>query len=282
VGLLAFLDRLAKVRDAIRGADPNPHRTVQCVFNYIPNEGIGIGDWKPFLPVIDTFQVDRYPIATETPYFPQGDWGALRVAWQIAHALEAVEGGAHLNPAPVLQGIGLSYFEGGAAHWRDPLYDETRYMAYSALASGGWGTIHWIRGASSPGIRRNVARLYAELRRLLPALEASWERPPFAVSHNHEGITRGFLPDLIPDIATIALEDETSFYLIAVDNSAVFLDVTFRMKLPGMEGKAAREAVVLNEDWGRKLDYDEKTKEWVIPPHTMRYGDVNIWVIGKK
>jgi len=155
-------------------------------------------------------------------------------------------------------------------------------MAYSALASGGWGTIHWIRGASSPGIRRNVARLYAELRQLLPAVEASWERPPFEVIHDHGGITRGFLPDLIPDIATLALEDDAHYYLIAVDNSAVFLDVTFRMKLPGLEKRGDREAVVLNEDWGRKLAFDEKTGEWEIPPHTMRYGDVNIWVIGKK
>ena len=282
----AFVEALVKIHDAIRRWDPNRKHTVQFVFNLVPHEGYTQSNWTQFLPAIDAFQIDRYGINRQFPYFPHGkgtlgQWGAMRLAWQIAHGAAAIENTSHRNPAPVLQGIGLNYFEGGY-HWRDPLYEETRYMAYSSLTVGGWGVIHWIRNVSPVGIRRNVARLYAELRQLMPAFERSWEKPPFTFSHNHEGITRDWLTDRVPDISTLALEDEKNYYLIASDNSGVFEDVTFRMKLPNMKGTQPRQAAVLNEDWNRQVAYDSATGEWVIPKHTMIFGDINIWIIPKQ
>jgi hypothetical protein len=277
----AFVQALIRMYDAIRACDTNKNHAVQVVFNLVPHS-----DWTKFLPALDAFQIDRYPINRQFPYFPHGrgtvgDWGAMRVSWQIAHAVAAIENTSHRNPAPVLQGVGLSYYESGY-HWRDPLYEETRYMAYSSLTVGGWGVIHWIRNVSPAGIRRNVARLHAELRQLVPAFERSWEKPPFTVSHNHEGITRDWLADRVPDISTLALEDERSYYLIASDNSGVFEDVTFRMKLPNIKGVQPRQAAVLSEDWSREVAYDSRTGEWVIPKHTMIFGDINIWVVPKE
>lgn len=166
--------------------------------------------------------------------------------------------------------------------WRDPLYEETRYMAYSSLTAGGWGVIHWIFNSTSDNIRKNVARLHAELRQLLPALEQSYEKPPFIVSHNHEGITRTFIKELVPDISTLTLEDEGSYYLISCDNSGVFEDVSFRMRLPAIKDARTREATSLNEAWSRDVAYDSHTGEWTIATHKMCFGDVNIWVIPKK
>ena len=76
-----------------------------------------------------------------------------------------------------MQGVGLEHTEGQTLGlWRNPLYEETRYMAHSSLTVGGWGVFHWIRNfgrPNSPAIMRNVGRLHAELRQLMPALEQS-------------------------------------------------------------------------------------------------------------
>jgi hypothetical protein len=121
----------------------------------------------------------------------------------------------------------------------------------------------------------------SELRQLFPALEQSYENPPFTVRHNHEGITRDFLTDCISDISTLELEDEKNYYLIVSDNSGVFEDVTLRMKLPNVKDTKTRQASVLNEDWRREVEYHSETGEWVIATHKMCFGDVNIWVIPK-
>jgi len=272
--------------NAIRRWDPNERHTVQAVFNLVPHEGHTPQDWRAFLPALDTFQVDRYPINRQFPYFPHGkgtvgEWGALRCAWQISHAVAAIEMTSHRNPVTVLQGVGKNYNEGGY-HWRDPLYEETRYMAYSSLTAGAWGVLHWIRNVSPPNIRRNVARLYAELHGLIPAFKQSWKKPPFTAEHSHSEITRDWLTDKVPDITTLALEDDENYYLIAVDNTGVFEDLTFRMSLPGIENTKKRYVTVLNEDWGREMIFDAAGKVWVIPEHTMCFGDVNIFVMQKK
>jgi formylglycine-generating enzyme required for sulfatase activity len=281
--LAALVEAFRKQRAAIRQWDPNPHRTVQVVFNLVP-----LSSWKAYLPVMDSFQIDRYPCGASMPYFgQQGDWGLLIMAWSMAHGAAALDEFPHLrNPAPCMQGVGLSHREGQTLGlWRDPLYEETRYMAYSSLTAGSWGVFHWIRNfvtqPNSTVLLRQVGRLHGELRQLLPALEQSYENSTITVSHNHEGITRDFLTDCISDISTLALEDEQNYYLIVADNSGVFEDVSLRMKLPKIKDTQTRDAQVLNEDWSREIQYDEATGEWAIATHTMVFGDVNIWMIPK-
>jgi hypothetical protein len=272
-----------QIRAVIRRWDPNPHHMVQVVFNLVP-----LSSWTAFLPALDAFQVDRYPCGSNTAYFGhQGDWGPLIMAWSMAHGAAALHDHPHLhNPAPCMQGVGLNHTESNILGlWRDPLYEETRYMAYSSLTVGSWGVFHWIRnfvrGPNSPTIMRNTGRLHAELRQLFPAFEQSYEHPPFTVSHNHENITRDFLTDCVADITTLELEDEQHYYLIVADNSGVFEDVQLRLKLPGIQDTRTREAQVMNEDWSREIRYEEATGQWVIATHKMCFGDVNIWVIPK-
>lgn len=281
----SWLQAFAEMRAAIHSWDPNPHHLVQMVFNQVPHEDHSNTDWSLFLPAMDSFQIDRYGINRQFPYFAHGNntagiWGPLRLPWQIAHGVAAIENTSHRNPAPVLQGVGLNYYEKGY-QWRDPLYDETRYMAYASLTAGGWGVLHWLHNVSPPPIRQNVARLYRELGQLVTAFESSWEKPPFAVEQSHADISRDWLNDKIPDISTLALEDNHNYYLIAVDNTGVFENVSFRMKLPHIKTVAPRLATVLNEGWSREIGYDAETSQWVIPEHTMCFGDVNIWTIPK-
>jgi hypothetical protein len=155
-------------------------------------------------------------------------------------------------------------------------------MAWSSVTAGGWGFLHWIRNSSCNEIKRNVARLQGEFRELLPALEQSYENPPFTVSHSHTALTRSFLTDRVPDLTTLTLEDDANYYLVAADNSGNYDDVMFRMKLPHMQaGANSRRARVLNEDWSRPITLDPTTGEWQIPRHNMCFGDINIWVIPK-
>lgn len=169
--------------------------------------------------------------------------------------------------------------------WRNPLYDETRYMAYSSFTVGAWGVFHWIRRfgrPESPYINDNVGRLYRELRTLIPAFERSYTTPPFSVRHNHEAITRGFLTDSVQDLTTLALEDADHHYLVVCNNSGTFGDVTLRLKGLNLADRQSRTAEVLNEDWSRSLGYSEDSGEWILAPHTMCFGDVNVWRIPKR
>jgi hypothetical protein len=281
--LAVFVDALGKTRAAIRQWDANRNHLVQVVFNLVP-----LSSWTAYLPVIDSFQVDRYPCGANLPYFGhQGDWGPLIMAWSMAHGAAALNEHPHLlNPSPCMQGAnGTNWREGDrvTAYWRNPLYEETRYMAYSSLTAGAWGVFHWMLNfnVNPPILLRQVGRLHAELRQLFPALEQSYEKPPFTVRHNHEAITRDFLTDCISDISTLELEDEKNYYLIVANNSGVFEDVQLRLKLPGLKDTKPRDAAVLNEDWSRQIKYDEGTGEWVLATHKMCFGDVNIWVIPK-
>lgn len=280
--LAEFVGALTRNRDTIRQWDANPLHMTQVVFNLVP-----LSSWTAYLPAVDSFQVDRYPCDASQAYFGhRGDWGPLIMAWSMAHGAAAMRSMPHLrNPAPCMQGVGLNHTEGVTLGlWRNPLYEETRYMAYSSLTVGAWGVIHWIRNfgrPNSPTIMRNVGRLHAELRQLLPAFEQSYETPPFTVSHNHEQITRSFLTDTVSDISTLALEDHDNYYLVAADNSMVFEEVEFRLTLPGMVGTQRRQAEVLNEDWSRDVTYEPETGEWTIGTHKMCFGDINIWIIPK-
>lgn len=271
-----------QTRESLRRWDANPDRLISVVFNLVP-----LSSWTEYLPVIDSFQIDRYPLDKDQAYFGhRGDWGPLIMAWSMAHGAAALHDHPHLkNPSACMQGVGSDHTEGGTLGvWRNPLYDETRYMAYSSLTVGAWGVFHWIRRfgrPESPAINENVGRLYRELRALIPAFERSYEKPPFAVRHNHETITRDFLTDSVADLTTLALEDEQHYYLIASDNSGTFSEVTLRLKGLGFATPAPRLAQVLNESWSRTLAYSEETGEWVIDPHPMCFGDVNVWVIPK-
>ena len=273
-----FANALKMSRDAIKSWDKNPHRTTQVVFNLVP-----LSSWIDYLPAVDTFQVDRYPIGTDFPYFsqggPWGGWGPLVMPWSMSHGVAAMSDRPHLlNPAPCMQGVGS---DNATGWWRTPLYEETRYMAYASLTVGSWGVYHWAYNAASATIRENVARLHTELHQLLPALEGSFEQAPFTVKHSYQGISRVDLSDRVPDVSTLTLEDQQNLYLIAVDNTGLFSDVSFRMKLPQIRDTKMRNVTVLNESWSREMNYEADTGEWVIPKHTMRFGDVNIWVIPK-
>jgi hypothetical protein len=280
--LREFVDAFQSLRRSIREWDDNPDHMISVVFNLVP-----LSSWTDYLPVLDSFQVDRYPLDKEQAYFGhRGDWGPLMMAWSMNHGAKALFDHPQLrNPAPCMQGVGWLHTESGQLGlWRDPLYEETRFMAYSSLTNGAWGVFHWIRRfgrPDSPAILANVSRLHRELRSLFPALEQSYERPSLEVRHNHESITRGFLTDSVADITTLGLEDETHYYVIVSDNSGTFTDVTLRLKLPRMDSHMARKAEVLNEQWHRTIGYSEETGEWVIDKHTMCFGDINIWVIPK-
>ena len=277
-----FAGSLLAARQSLRSWDPNPDRMISVVFNLVP-----LSSWTEFLPSVDSFQVDRYPLDKEQAYFGhRGDWGPLIMAWSMAHGVEALRDHAQLrNPSPCMQGVGSDHTEVGTLGvWRNPLYDETRYMAYSSLTVGAWGVFHWIRRfgrPESPAIDENVGRLYRELRALIPAFERSYEKPPFSVRHNHESITRNFLTDSVADITTLALEDETNYYLIVSDNSGTFSDVTLRLKGLNLATTRSRPVEALNESWSRTLAYSEDSGEWVLDPHTMCFGDINVWVIPK-
>jgi hypothetical protein len=232
--------------------------------------------------------VDRYPLDIEQAYFGhRGDWGPLMMAWSMAHGVRGLRDHPHLkNPSPCMQGVGPSFVNGeGKPVWRTPLYEETRYMAYSSLTVGAWGIFHWIHWKGfppSPTIDANVSRLYSELRTLTPAFEQSYEKPPFVVRHNHGGITRNFLTDSVPDITTLTLEDERNYYLIVSNNSGVFKDLTLRLKGLSPSNRSTRTAQVLNESWSQDLVYSTESEEWIIGPHTMVFGDINVWVISKQ
>ena len=90
-------------RAAIRQWDANHNRLVQVVFNLVP-----LSSWTAFLPVIDSFQIDRYPCDLSQAYFGhRGDWGPLMMAWSMAHGAAALHDHSHLhNPARVCKGWG--------------------------------------------------------------------------------------------------------------------------------------------------------------------------------
>ncbi len=277
-----FSSALIQTRKSLREWDPRPHRMISVVFNLVP-----LSTWTEYLPAVDSFQIDRYPLDKDQAYFGhRGDWGPLMMAWSMAHGASALRLHPHLlNPSPCMQGVGSDHMESGMLGvWRNPLYDETRYMAYSSLTVGAWGVFHWIRRfgePESPYITANVGRLYRELRTLIPAFERSYTALPFTVRHNHEGITRSFLTDSVPDITTLALEDADHYYLVVANNTGTFSDVTLRLKGLSLGDTKARSAEVLNEDWHRSLGYSEDTGEWILAPHTMCFGDVNVWRIPK-
>ena len=209
------------------------------------------------------------------------------MAWSMAHGVKALSDHPHLkNPAPCMQGVGQSFTDGrGNPVWRTPLYEESRYMAYSSLTVGSWGLFHWIHWKGFPPsatIDANVGRLYHECRELLPAFERSFESPPFTVRHNHEGITREFLTDAVADVTTLALEDEKNYYLIVSDNSGVFKDLTLRLRGLELADHKPRRAEVHNESWSKTIAHSPESDEWIIDPHTMCFGDINIWVISKE
>jgi len=281
--LREFVGAFERLRDSLRRWDGNERRMITCVFNLVP-----LSCWTDFLPVLDSFQVDRYPLDKEQAYFGhRGDWGPLMMAWSMGHAAAALAVHPQLrNPAPCMQGVGWLHTEGGELGvWRDPLYEETRYMAYSSLTVGAWGVFHWIRRfgrPDSPAILANVARLHAELRSLFPAFEKSYEHPRATVRHNHETLTRGFLTDSVADVTTLLLEDDEAYVLIVSDNAGTFTDIELRLTLPDVPDRESREARVLNEAWSRSIRHDDTTGEWVIEKHTMCFGDVNVWMIPKR
>lgn len=280
--LQEFADGLNKTKEWIRRWDKNPNRMVSVVFNLVP-----LSSWTEYLPIVDSFQVDRYPLDKDQAYFGhRGDWGPLIMAWSMHHGAQAMHEHPHLrNPSPCMQGVGSEHTEGGMVGvWRNPLYDESRYMAYSSLTVGSWGVFHWIRQfgrPNNPEIAKNVGRMYRELRELIPALEASYQKPPFEVIHNHQQITREFLTDSITDITTLGLEDSDRYYLIVCNNSKTFSDVKLRLTGLQLKGTDSRQIEVLNEGWSRNLSYSEDDHQWHIDPHTMCFGDVNVWVIPK-
>ncbi|MBM3845430.1 MAG: formylglycine-generating enzyme family protein, partial [Verrucomicrobia bacterium] len=111
-----FVDSFVRAREELRKWDPNPHRMISVVFNLVP-----LSTWTEFLPALDSFQVDRYPLDVEQAYFGhRGDWGPLMMAWSMAHGANALKDHPHLkNPAPCMQGVGQSFVDGrGNPVWR--------------------------------------------------------------------------------------------------------------------------------------------------------------------
>ena len=106
--LREFADGLAKTRDALRAWDPNPNRMISVVFNLVP-----LSSWTEFLPVVDSFQVDRYPLDKDQAFFGhRGDWGPLMMAWSMAHGVRGLRDHPHLkNPSPCMQGVGPSFVD---------------------------------------------------------------------------------------------------------------------------------------------------------------------------
>jgi len=69
---------------------------------------------------------------------------------------------------------------------------------------------------------------------------------------------------------------------VVANNTGTFSDVTLRLKGLPLGDTRSRSVEVLNEDWSRSLGYSEDSGEWILAPHTMCFGDVNVWRIPKK
>jgi hypothetical protein len=113
-------------------------------------------------------------------------------------------------------------------------------------------------------------------------LKQSYEHSPFEVRHDHEGISRGFLTDSVADVTTLALEDADRYYLVVCGNAAPLPSVTLRLRGLRFADTSPRSAEVLGEGWSREIRLDDTTGEWVIAPHAMTFGDVNVWAIDKR
>ena len=69
--LAELVEAFRKQRAAIRQWDPN--RTHRCRWS---STWCRLSSWTAYLPVIDSFQIDRYPCGSSQAYFGhQGDWG---------------------------------------------------------------------------------------------------------------------------------------------------------------------------------------------------------------
>jgi hypothetical protein len=101
-----FVEGLRRNRDALRQWDPRPHRMISVVFNLVP-----LSSWTDYLPAVDSFQVDRYPLDKEQAYFGhRGDWGPLMMAWSMHHGTTALPEHPHLrNPAACTRSCGRCF-----------------------------------------------------------------------------------------------------------------------------------------------------------------------------
>jgi hypothetical protein len=70
--------------------------------------------------------------------------------------------------------------------------------------------------------------------------------------------------------------------LIVSDNGGTFKDLTLQLEGLKLSGSHRRTVQVLHESWGRDLTYSEQSGRWQIEPHTMCFGDINVWVIPKE
>ena len=70
-------------------------------------------------------------------------------------------------------------------------------------------------------------------------------------------------------------------YLVVSDNTGSFGEVRLRLKGLKLAGPSRREVRVLNEDWGGKVEFAAASGEWLITPHPMCFGDINVCVIPK-
>ena len=59
---------------------------------------VPLSSWTAFLPVIDSFQIDRYPCDLSQACFGhRGDWGPLMMAWSMALGAAALKDHPHLH-----------------------------------------------------------------------------------------------------------------------------------------------------------------------------------------
>ena len=59
------------------------------------------------------------------------------------------------------------------------------------------------------------------------------------------------------------------------------VDVALRLKGVKCAKPNGRPTQALNKSWSGTLSYSEDAGEWVIDPHSMCFGDINVWVIPK-
>ena len=133
------------------------------------------------------------------------------------HGAAALRDHPHLrNPSPCMQGVGPKCLDSAQRPvWRNPLYDETRFMAYSSLTVGSWFVFHWIRKmgfGESAEIDANVGgevavKVGRKMRKLgeshqvlcithLPQVAAAASRQ-FAVMKNYDGKRTSTSVDLL-------------------------------------------------------------------------------------
>ena len=169
-------------------------------------------------PYCDVLMTDTYPVWIGQPEFGGELWWVAQAS--KLHTGMAISYGkqAYIN---VVQAQG----------WPDfgtqlPTYPEQRYLSYAPVTCGARGLLYWMYEAfATPEYQENVVGPIArEIASLIPAIVSN--SPALCVSSNRDTDTTGHG---VPDVTYMFGEDRRGGYVIAANNTAGALSVTFQL-----------------------------------------------------